>query len=61
MNYCNVKKNIMGKEREVRDYVKLANSAYQKKERQKLIKEVGGPLLALGGLILNHWLNKKKK
>lgn len=38
MNYCNVKKNIMGKEREVRDYVKLANSAYQKKERQKLIR-----------------------
>lgn len=51
----------MGKEREVRDFVKIANSGYQKKERQELIKEVGGPLLALGGLILNHWLNKKKK
>lgn len=51
----------MGKEREVRDFVKMANSDYQKRERQELTKEIGGPLLALGGLILNHWLNKKKK
>ena len=51
----------MGKEREVRDFVKMANSGYQKRGKQELAKEVGGSLLALGGLILNHWLNKKKK
>ena len=51
----------MGKEREVRDFVKMANSGYQKRERQEFVKEVGGSLLALGGLILKHCLNQKKK
>lgn len=53
----------MGKERKVYEYVKegelLKDSL--KEDRKELVKEVGGSLLALGGLILNHWLNKKKK
>ena len=53
----------MGKERKVYEFVKDGELLKEslKDERKELVKEVGGSLLALGGLILNHWLDKKKK